>query len=227
MIDELEPSSRELDEDDAAAYGTAIEPLSVPVLQAALEVERHGREWLEQTLTTRQAERDELRRELERLRDAMHGRDASNLRAPDSTSCAEQAESCNEIERLRDASRAGQAAVTALNEQLTAAVADRAGLTARVEELERERGDLRRQLTDITGQLNAVVVKRDALIREREALARAAQTLQATALREPAVNAPTPNAPAVNVSPSEASAQPTLAELGRSMERIAESTGAL
>src|SRR5919205_544105 len=55
---------------DGAGYARPMEALSVPVLQAALEVERHGREWLEQALATRQAERDELRRELERMRDA-------------------------------------------------------------------------------------------------------------------------------------------------------------
>src|SRR5438046_2355359 len=70
MIDEQDLRRQEPDFGDSAGSAGPIEPLSIPVLQAALEVERHGREWLEQALATRQAERDELRREVERLRDA-------------------------------------------------------------------------------------------------------------------------------------------------------------
>src|SRR6266536_1437756 len=153
MIDEQELSSQESPIGDGAGYAMPTEPLSVPVLQAALEIERHGREWLEQAVATRQAERDELRREVERLREAR------GVHAPDDALVDARAELQAEVERLRDALRMSEATTTELNARITSAAAQAAALASQVTALEGERADLRRQLVEATSQLNAVVLK--------------------------------------------------------------------
>src|SRR6266536_3015849 len=201
MIDEQELSSQESPIGDGAGYAMPTEPLSVPVLQAALEIERHGREWLEQAVATRQAERDELRREVERLREAR------GIHAPDDALVDARAELQAEVERLRDALRMSEATTTELNARITSAAAQAAAL-------EGERADLRRQLVEATSQLNAVVLKRDALSRERDSLVRDVQALQEQARHTLAA------------SPADSS-QLTVEELGRSLELIAEAVGAV
>jgi hypothetical protein len=193
---------------DGAGYAIPTTPLSVPVLQAALEVERHGREWLEHALATRQAERDELRREVERLRETR------GARLLDAAFGEARAELQADVERLREALRMSEAATSELNEQITSAKAEAAALASQVAALERERSDLRRQLTEVTSELNVVVLKRDVLSRERDTLVREAQAHQAQTQRVPAA------------SPVDAT-QPTVAELGQSLELIAESVGAV
>src|SRR6187399_1836837 len=69
--------SQELTSAQAPGQGLAADLLSVPVLQAALEVGRQGREWLEQRLAERRMEQEDLRGELDRLREALLTRDSA------------------------------------------------------------------------------------------------------------------------------------------------------
>jgi hypothetical protein len=238
MIDELGVSNQELGVDNVVEYRASIEPLSVPVLQAALEVERHGREWLEQALATRQAERDELRREVERLRAAFRMRESNGGGRAEPDGLRE------EVGRLRSALRTSETAVAALNERVTTTTAEVADVTERAAMLERDRCALRRQLTEVTGQLSAAVLKRDTLIRERDALAREVQAARAQVGDGRVDNGVGGDEPAVEARPADGAAsvvpelgalaaargagsQPTLEELGRSLELIAESIGSM
>jgi DNA repair exonuclease SbcCD ATPase subunit len=227
--------SQELTSAQMPGQGLAAELLTVPVLQAALEVGRQGREWLEQRLAERRVEQEDLRGELERLRDALLTRDSAvtalgeqaAVAATQTTQLAEQVAAIGqERDRLaRLLEEASQRLADAVRERDTLATErdtlaterdtlshERESLTREREALSRERESLATELKSVTTELKSVSTEIESL-RSRVSAVSAVPTGAATSKAGKAATCA--------LRPSD------VRELGRTLELIAQAVGAV
>jgi len=196
----------------APAPGLAAELLTVPVLQAALEVGRQGREWLEQRLAERRVEQEDLHGELTRLRDALLARDSAV------TALGEQAT----VAAAQTAQLAEQVSVIGQERDRLARLLEEA--SAKFAGIVRERDTLSIELEALRGQAVSATAEIEAL-----RLQVTSATAEIEGLRSHVSTAATA---ANGVAPAKPSATCALRpsdvrELGRTLELIAKAVGAM